>query len=98
MDDITLTLERHTQEIKSLKADIADLRNVHAEIRSMNETLIVLATELKHTNEHLEKHERRLEVIESQPKNRLNQIITAIISALAGGTISAIIAIVINNQ
>ena len=62
----------------------------------MNETLVTLATELKHTNEHLAKHERKLEEIDGQPKKRLQQIVTAIIAALAGGLISAVIGAVIS--
>lgn len=54
----------------------------------MNETLITLATELKHTNEHLERHERKIEEIDGVPKTRMQQIITAVIAALAGGIVS----------
>ena len=53
MDAINIILERHDQRLKTLERDISDLREVQNEIRSMNETLVTLATELKHTNEHL---------------------------------------------
>lgn len=96
MEDILITLERHDQQIKSLRSDIEDLREVQAEIRSMNETLVTLANELKHTNEHLSRHERKIEEIESQPNKRLQQIITAIIAALAGGIISTVISIILS--
>lgn len=95
MEDIEVVLERHEQRIKTLERDISDLKAVQVEIRSMNETLVTLATELKHTNEHLRKHERKLDEIDNQPKQRLQQIVTAIIAALAGGLISAIIGLVI---
>lgn len=95
MDDIEVVLERHEQRIKTLERDISDLKAVQVEIRSMNETLVTLATELKHTNEHLRKHERKLDEIDNQPKQRLQQIVTAIIAALAGGLISTIIGLVI---
>jgi hypothetical protein len=36
----------------------------------------------------LKRHERKLEEIDNQPKNRLNQIITAIIAAISGGVIT----------
>ena len=74
-----------------MERDISDLEAVQTEIRSMNETLVTLATELKHTNEHLARHERKIDDIESQPKMRLQQIATAIIAALAGGLISTVI-------
>ncbi len=91
MEDTQIVLERHEQKLQTLERDIADLKAVQTEIRSMNETLVTLATELKHTNEHLERHERKIDEIENQPKVRMQQIVTAIIAALAGGLISAII-------
>lgn len=35
-----------------------DLKAVQAEIRSMNETLVTLATELKYANAHLTRHDK----------------------------------------
>lgn len=95
MEDIQIVLERHEQRIRSLEKDVSDFKAVQAEIRSMNETLVTLATELKHTNEHLARHEQKIEVIENQPRMRMQQIITAIIAALAGGMISAIISMIV---
>lgn len=91
MEDMQIILERHEQRLCSIERDISDLKAVQTEIRSMNETLVTLATELKHTNEHLARHERKIDEIESQPKMRLQQVITAITAALAGGIISIII-------
>lgn len=91
MEDVYVTLERHEQKLLTLERDVLALRDVQAEIRSMNETLVMLATELKHTNEHLAKNEKRIEELDNQPKKRLQQIVTAIISALAGGLVSIII-------
>lgn len=94
MEDAYIVLERHEQKLATIEKEIGALREVQTEIRSMNKALITLATELKHTNEHLARHERKLEEIDNQPKNRMNQIITAIVSALAGGLISTAIALV----
>ena len=94
MDDTQIMLARHNQQLKILEKDIDDLKAVQSEIRTMNETLVLLATELKHTNEHLARHEEKINTIESQPKLRMQQIITAIIAALAGGLISAIIGMI----
>lgn len=91
MDDIYITLERYGQKLTSLEREIVSLREVQTEIRSMNKALISLAAELKHTNQHLARHERKLEEIENQPKNRLNQIVTAVIAAISGGIITFII-------
>lgn len=96
MEEINVILERHGQQIKMLERDITALREVQNEIRTMNETLVTLANELKHTNEHLSKQEQKIEEIDNQPKNRLQQIVTAIIAALAGGVISTTISLIIN--
>lgn len=53
MEEASVILERHEQRINTLERDISDLKAVQTEIRTMNETLVTLATELKHTNEHL---------------------------------------------
>ena len=53
MKDAQIVLERHEQRIRTIERDISDLKAVQAEIRTMNEALVTLATELKHTNEHL---------------------------------------------
>ena len=63
------------------------LKAVQSEIRTMNETLAMLANKLKHTNEHLNRHEEKIVAIESQPKMRMQQMITAIISAIAGASV-----------
>ncbi len=92
MQEVPVMLERHEQRLNALERDISELRTVQAEIRSMNETLVTLATELKHTNEHLSRHEQKLDEMDHQPKQRMQQIVTAIIAALSGGFISTMIA------
>lgn len=95
MDESQIVLERHEQKINAIEKEISELKAVQSEIRSMNETLVTLATELKHTNEHLARHERKIEEMEGQPRARMQQIVTAIIAALAGGLVSAIIGLII---
>ena len=95
MDDIEVIIERHEQRIKTLERDMSAMKEVQAEIRCMNETLVTLANELKHTNEHLARHERKIDEIDSIPRKRIQQIITAIIAALAGGVISAVIGMIL---
>ena len=89
-----IILERHEQRLNSIERDISDLKAVQSEIRTMNENLVTLATELKHINEHLARHERKIDEIETQPKIRMQQIVTAIIAALAGGIISTMISLI----
>ncbi len=95
MSETNIMLEMHEQKLITLERDIADLREVQAEIRAMNETLLTLANEIKHTNEHLARHERKIEEIDSQPRQRMQQIVTAIIAALSGGLISAIVGLIL---
>lgn len=95
MEDTIIILERHEQRLKNLERDISDLKAVQVEIRSMNETLVELATELKHTNEHLARHEQKIDGIENQPKVRMQQIVTAIIAALSGGLISTFVGLIL---
>ncbi len=95
MEEFKILLERHEQRINTLERDMNDLRAVHAEIRTMNETLVTLASELKHTNEHLKRHERKIDEIDSVPKKRMQQIVTAIIAALAGCLVSSFVSMII---
>ena len=95
MEDAQIILERHEQRLRTLERDVSEFKAVQAEIRTMNETLVTLATELKHTNEHLARHEQKIDNIEGQPRARMQQIVTAIIAALAGGLISAVIGMIL---
>lgn len=95
MDEIEILLERHEQRILTLEREMSDMKEVQAEIRSMNETLVTLATELKNTNEHLARHEKKIDEIDRMPRQRLQQIVTAIIAALAGGIITTMIGMII---
>ena len=93
--DVEVIIEGHEQRIKSLERDMNAMKEVQAEIRSMNETLVTLANEIKHTNEHLARHERKIDEMDALPRQRIQQIITAIIAALAGGLISTVIGMIL---
>ena len=95
MENSNLILERHEQRLITLERDISDLKAVQTEIRTMNEALVTLASELKHTNEHLARHEKKIDAIEDRPRLRTQQIVTAVISALAGGLISTILGLIL---
>ena len=95
MEDIEVKLARFEQRVETLERDVVVIKDIQTEIRTISETLVTLASEIKHTNEHLAKQEHKIDVIEQQPRQRLQQIVTAIIAALAGGLISAMIGYVI---
>lgn len=93
MEDTEILLERHEQRIITLEREMADMKEVQSEIRSMHDTLVTLTTELKHTNEYIARHESKIEEINSAPRQRMQQIVTAIIAALAGSLISLLISL-----
>lgn len=91
MDDIAIIVARHDQIIKSLEQEIMNLKAVQMEIRTMNENLVTLATELKHTNEHLAKTEAKIENMEALPEKNRRQITTAMVASLSGALAAAAI-------
>ncbi len=95
MENEHIVLERHEQRIRSIEREVSALKAVQTEIRATNESLAVLAAELKHTNEHLSRQEEKIDAMENAPKLRMEQITTAILSALAGGLISYLITLII---
>jgi len=60
-------------------------------IHTQNTNIEKLVIELRHINTSVASHEERLSAIEEQPKSRMAQIVTAVISALTGGLISALL-------
>lgn len=68
-----------------------ELRSVQKEIRAMNESLVVLTNELRHTNEHMKSHGKRLGELERAPTARLREIVTATVAALAAAVVSLVL-------
>lgn len=95
MEDCEIVLERHDQKIKMLEKELAVMREVQAEIRTMNEALVTLATELKHTNEHLKRNESKLDILENAPRVRAQSITTAVLASLVTGLVTAFIGILL---
>lgn len=95
-EDVRIALSRVEQRLSTIENDVSGLKAVQGEIRTMNETLITLANELKHTNQHLARHEKKIDAIEAGPNLRLQQIVTAIIAALSGAIISTIIGLAVS--
>ena len=94
--ELDVAIERHEQRLNTLERDMGAMKDVQNEIRTMNESLVTLANEMRHTNEHLARHERRIDEIDAMPGLRLQQTVTAVVSALAGGLISMIISLIIS--
>ena len=83
-----ITLERHEGRLLLLEREVEELRSVQKEIRAMNESLVVLTNELRHTNEHMKSHGKRLGELERAPGARLREVTTATIAALAAAIVS----------
>jgi flagellar capping protein FliD len=79
-------------QIKSLQHQINDIKEVTKEIKTMNETLIVLTEELKHTNNTLKSYDDRLDTLEVMPKNRWNTLVNAVLTAIVSGFVGYAVA------
>ena len=89
MEEANILIERHELRLNILERDVKALQDIRSELKTMSETLVLLTTEMKHTNKQLARNEEKIDQIESQPRARMQQIITAIVSALAGVLFSA---------
>ena len=89
MEEANILIERHELRLNILERDVKALQDIRSELKTMSETLVLLTTEMKHTNRQLARNEEKIDQIESRPRARMQQIITAIISALAGVLLSA---------
>ena len=89
MEEANILIERHELRLNTLERDVKALQDIRSELKTMGETLVLLTTEMKHLSKHLVRNEEKIDRIESQPRARMLQIITAIISALAGVLLSA---------
>ena len=83
-----IILERHEGRLLLLEREMKELRSVQKEIRAMNESLVVLTNELRHTNEHMKSHGKRLGELERAPGARLREVTTAAVAAIAAAVVS----------
>lgn len=72
------------------------MNDVYVVLERHEQILITLANELKHINEHISKQEKKIEEIDNQLRQRMQQIVTAIIAVLSGGLISTILGMVLS--
>ncbi len=73
------------------KERLERLEKLYDAINIQNTNIEKLVIELRHINSSVSSHEERITAIEEQPKSRLSQMITSLISALTGGIVSIII-------
>ena len=80
------------QRSKSNSHRLDKLEPIISEIHTMSKTMVQLVGEVKHTNENVSEIKDKVGVLESKPSARMEQIKTAIISAIAAALIGGIIA------
>ena len=97
MNDVELTkeLSDHKHRIGSLEHRMTDAETVISEIHTMSKALEVLIYKADNTDKNVEKLARDVETLKAEPRDRLKQIKTAIIAALASGLITAIISAIV---
>ncbi len=91
-EEVFVALSKHEQSIKALQHQINEIKNMTKELQVMNTSLTELTSELKHTNENMTDHSRRLDALEAVPKNRLEKVIGSVLSALASGAAGYLLA------
>lgn len=90
--DIEHRLTQNEQRAKSNTHRIDKLEPIVDEIHTMSETMVRLVGEVQHTNENVSEIKEKVEVLESKPSARMEQIKTAIIAAIASAIIGGVIA------
>lgn len=93
MNDVELAkeLSDYKHRIGSLEHRMDDVEDVVGTIHTMAKALEVLIYKADSTDKNVEKLTQKVEVLTAEPGDRLKQIKTAIIAALASGIITAII-------
>lgn len=84
-EDHSVVLERHEQMLRSLREQLDELKTVQREIKVMNETLIKITNEIKHTNASLASCENKINEIQSAPGRRWESLIISLLSSLLCG-------------
>lgn len=80
------------QRSKSNSHRLDKLEPIISEIHTMSKTMVQLVGAVKHTNENVSEIKDKVEILESKPSARMEQIKTAIITAIASALIGGIIA------
>lgn len=88
--EIENRLTKVEERAKSNAHQIEDLKPVISEIHTMSKTMVVLVEQVKSMTENVGDLNDKVDALESKPSVRMEQIKTAIISALATAVISGI--------
>ena len=75
---------RHTEQIKTCFAQIAESKNLAESVHKLVTTVEILVREQKSTNEKMDKLSGEIEEIKEKPAKRWDLIVTALISGVVG--------------
>lgn len=93
--EIAQRLQDHKGRIGSLEHRMDNAEEVIKEIRTISEGLKVLITKSENTEKTVEKLSNDFEKLKEEPADRMKQIKSAIIAALASGIVTAVITAVV---
>ena len=91
-EEIIVVLERHDQKLSSLQKQLDELKAVQKEIKAMNESLIEITNEIKHTNASLLSCEVKISELQSAPVKKWEKIAVSVISSALCGILGYVIA------
>ena len=91
-EDISNALGRHEQMILSVQKQIDELKTVQSEIKVMNESLIEITNEIKHTNKSILSCEMKINELQSVPGRKWEKITVSVISSALCGILGYVLA------
>ena len=91
MDDINVTLERHSSELSEHERRIGNLERKQDAITKLTLDMAQVFVRLDTLVEKLDKLDRKVEVLEQKPAKRWDGLITALITAAAGVVIGLLL-------
>ena len=91
-EEVFVTLERHEQKLKSIQKQLDELKAVQKEIKVMNESLIEITNEIKHTNKSLLSCEMKINELQSAPGRKWEKITVSVISSALCGILGYVLA------
>lgn len=93
--EAAIKLEAHEHEIGSLKHRVKDLETESKAIQELAISVNRMAVNMENMLEELKKHSERLEALEKVPVETGRQVKAAVITALAGGLVGAVVTTVL---
>ena len=91
MDDIQVTLERHTSELNEHERRIGKLEQKQDAITKLTLDMAQVFVRLDTLVEKLDKLDRKVEILEQKPAKRWDGLVTALITAAAGVVIGLLL-------